>query len=775
MTAPDIAVVPQFNGDEKMDKSTELDVEDSYYLLHALESEAFSCVVTAMRAQGMLTEYKQILLEHLKAALFVSDATYKAEMRRAANDEVLCKIAETLNPSYDPFVQWGMAANDVIPPAFNQIPLYADQDIEGLDVAGQLLRLANSHNSAVDNYNDALHELIMLPKAPFVPEKLRVLLRETESDSTERVNLNFGEMPSSSENRDGKALNSNEKSARKARTIQRSIKQEKSEGGRSLSNNVKPECLTDSYSNSSSSKIKMGFETVGGKPYLINDDCSEKKQVMEDSGIVNKVCESHSLVGNSVNVILPSTESSNISQSTLPEKTSEKSELIKGPLQQSNNWFAGFYEARRVEEKEHYKPAEEAKFKRKKPKQKENVKDSCARVRPFLFDFGSPGQAKPPRGNPDKRAAKRISPIFSCPTSTNGVSSGACLSSQSYATSASSRGSVSSSFLSSISRFTSPQGGHHASGVIIKRMRTSSSGEPNSSHNGYYGRIADGTISVKASQLSERPYSRVLVPPSQSSAAWSNPTRPYYGNPSAAAMGVTVRSSPVSSCTSGICNPSAGTSVEKILQPTQSIGNMNDPQSLTSRHFPSSSVFVTVGHQQNKISARRSSYSSKPSSVANPVVVHTCPVTNGSTQANASFKNPSSPGGRQAVIDRDASSVDVITKDDTSNSMNSDDCASAHEMRLECDEVMAPEHRCVVSPRSSGAISPLPVQIKRVLHTSDVPPRVSQQLSMLLSYEDGESSEVHLNRVVQPQFINGLLHQDDQEIVNLITSEQCMR
>ena len=42
-------------------------------------------------------------------------------------------------------------------------------------------------------------------------------------------------------------------------------------------------------------------------------------------------------------------------------------------------------------------------------------------------------------------------------------------------------------------------------------MRTSSSGEPNSSHNGYYGRIADGTISVKASQLSERPYSRFVL------------------------------------------------------------------------------------------------------------------------------------------------------------------------------------------------------------------------------------------------------------------------
>lgn len=28
-----------------------------------------------------------------------------------------------LNPSYDPFVQWGMAANDVIPPAFNQVTI----------------------------------------------------------------------------------------------------------------------------------------------------------------------------------------------------------------------------------------------------------------------------------------------------------------------------------------------------------------------------------------------------------------------------------------------------------------------------------------------------------------------------------------------------------------------------------------------------------------------------------------------------------------------------
>lgn len=48
-----------------------------------------------------------------------------------------------------------------------QIPLYDEQDLEGLDVADQLLKLANSHNSAIDNAETALLELIELPKAPF--------------------------------------------------------------------------------------------------------------------------------------------------------------------------------------------------------------------------------------------------------------------------------------------------------------------------------------------------------------------------------------------------------------------------------------------------------------------------------------------------------------------------------------------------------------------------------------------------------------------------------
>uniref|UniRef100_A0A0N5AHD6 ENT domain-containing protein n=1 Tax=Syphacia muris TaxID=451379 RepID=A0A0N5AHD6_9BILA len=779
MTAPDIAAVPQFSGEEKMDKRTELDVEDSYYLLHALvviwrykvlvqfkfstfvtESEAFSCVVTAMRAQGMLTEYKQILLEHLKAALFVSDSTYKAELRRAANDEVLCKIAETLNPSYDSFVQWGLAANDVIPPAFNQIPLYADQDIEGLDVAGQLLRLANSHNSAVDNYNDALHELITLPKAPFVPEKLRVLLRETESDPNERVELNF-EGNDDSASRSKKCTSTGDKRSKKARSNSKSIKQEKSDFSNFSNAQLSSDCVTHISNNVLISKDKTIFENKNDRRFSLNQELYDGKQ-LED----NCTGDFHGQNLNSSSVSLPSFEVYDAAQVASCEKAQQKLDMKRISALSS------------AEEKSCLKVSEEGKWRRKKSKQKENTKDTCARVRPFLFENGSPGQVKPPRGNPDKRAFKRTSPTFSCPSSVNGMSCAAGLSPQPFSTSVSSRASAHAPLSPNISRFATPQSsnsGYHPLGVVIKRMRTASSGEPTNSHSGYYNRITDGTGLLKT-QLSERTYPRVLVSPSQSAAAWSNPARPYYGNPSAAAMGVTVRSSPVSasSSNSGICSSNAGTSVEKVLQSPQLVTNICDTQQHGSRNYSSSPVFLAVGHQQNKIPSRRSSYSSKNSSASNSISIHVSPI---STTSN-----------RQAVhAERTISGIDteLNMKDDAFNGISADECVStkashffsflALEMRLECDEVMAPEHRSAVSPRSSDAVSPLPVQIKHVLNPSDVTPRVSQQLPVLLSYDDSESGEVNLNRVAEPQFINGLIHQDDQEIVGMITSEQCIR
>ena len=759
MTAPDIAAVPQIIRDEKMDKRTELDVEDSYYLLHVLESEAFSCVVTAMRAQGMLTEYKQTLLEHLKAALFVSDATYKAEMRRAANDEVLCKIAETLNPSYDSFVQWGLAADEVIPPGFNQIPLYADQDIEGLDVAGQLLRLANSHNSAVDNYNDALHELITLPKAPFVPEKLRVLLRETESDSNERLKLDLDDNVESLEKRSKKCVGVADKRVKKTRPTLKPVKQEKAEVFASTNDVMKSEYGSQSSNLFDGEGSKLVFENKDEHQSPFLEDVQDVKQIADCPSFPNQKIECHEHV-----ISAPSVMSSNLEPNGFVQNLAEE------VPQRSQPRKSGTFKS---EDKSYPKYVEDGKWKRKKSKQKENAKDTCARVRPFLFDSSSPGQAKPPRGNPDKRATKRSSPAFSCQSSVNGISCAAGLSPKSYSTPTFSRGAVYTTLSPNISRFPS-QSGYHSSGVVIKRIRTSSSGDLGGSHNGYYGRNAESNSSIKNPQLQEKSFSRILLPPSQSAAAWSNPARPYYGNPSAAAMGVTVRPSAVPNGINNSCTSNAGTSMEKIS--SQQTTSANDSSQMGNKHFSGSPVFLSLNHQPSKAVARRLSYCSKSNSVGGCVPIRKSPVSNGGVQTNGAYKNPPSPGNRQMVlVDRSGNAVDVVSKDEISNNMNSDDCGSNQEMRLECDEVMVPEHRCVISPRSSDVLSPLPVQIKHVLHPNDVTPRVSQQLSVLLRYDNGEANDMHVNRVVQPQFINDLLHQEDKEIVGLITSEQCIR
>ncbi|VDK26460.1 unnamed protein product [Anisakis simplex] len=79
----------------------------------------------------------------------------------------MCRIAETLNPSYDTYTEWGTIGNIPCASSFNEVPLYDEEDLEGLDVADQLLKLANSHNSEIQNSETAVLELIDLPKTPF--------------------------------------------------------------------------------------------------------------------------------------------------------------------------------------------------------------------------------------------------------------------------------------------------------------------------------------------------------------------------------------------------------------------------------------------------------------------------------------------------------------------------------------------------------------------------------------------------------------------------------
>ena len=58
------------------------------------ECQAYTSLVDAYRAGGVLTEEKRTSLESVAALLSISGARHKAEIRRAVNDEVLNTISE---------------------------------------------------------------------------------------------------------------------------------------------------------------------------------------------------------------------------------------------------------------------------------------------------------------------------------------------------------------------------------------------------------------------------------------------------------------------------------------------------------------------------------------------------------------------------------------------------------------------------------------------------------------------------------------------------------
>ncbi|KAI4493249.1 hypothetical protein M0802_009537 [Mischocyttarus mexicanus] len=65
--------------------------------LRYLELDAYGNMVSVLRAQGLLTNSKQRLLQELAKILHISNERHRAEVRRAVNDEKLTMIAEQLN------------------------------------------------------------------------------------------------------------------------------------------------------------------------------------------------------------------------------------------------------------------------------------------------------------------------------------------------------------------------------------------------------------------------------------------------------------------------------------------------------------------------------------------------------------------------------------------------------------------------------------------------------------------------------------------------------
>lgn len=83
--------------------------------LRQLELEAYSMLVTALRAQGPLNQEKRKLLKDLGKILNISIDRHKCEVRRAANDEKLNTIAYQMNGSGISLEDWCQEGRRVLP------------------------------------------------------------------------------------------------------------------------------------------------------------------------------------------------------------------------------------------------------------------------------------------------------------------------------------------------------------------------------------------------------------------------------------------------------------------------------------------------------------------------------------------------------------------------------------------------------------------------------------------------------------------------------------
>ncbi|VDK77053.1 unnamed protein product [Litomosoides sigmodontis] len=767
-------------------KPTTFDVEDCSYMLRVLEKDAFSTVVAAFRAQGMLNDYKRILLEHLKTALFVSDESYHAEIRQAANDEILTKIAQTLSPSYDTYAQWGIEGLDPVP-HYDDIPIQDDIDDDSnidQNVANELLRLAKAHNAKLRNASTALHEMIALPKAPYVPERLRLLLRETESDYEGRIDtLHSGER---------------ESGARTSHVTSCFIKTEASplDGIQQFTRTVQ-----------SSEEICVGNSRQNAALYY---DVTPSTSTAHPSSL-------------ELTTSCPSSSSSSTAAVTSADQAVLVSKCGAQGDEDLDSQITG----------EHLIP-------KKRRVRQRDLSATCARVLPFRFQSAAPGQkSKPIRGNPDRRPPRQasLSSISSFPSTPSLPSNPSLIGTHPPHTTAlpTLRTMPTNSTTINSGRFH--QAPHlFASGVVIKRTRTLSSG-------GNESTILDGSSAFPRQLPSaqnvfriQQPVQRAYIRSSSGQrfyaspivSAYSNPNRPYYCNPNTVVgfMRSVSSSSPRSSytissgpSTSSACHlqPQTITSNEIQRLVAQASASGQPQQYRTVRRPPSRPVVLTNSSRLSIInqrqglstsaapfinltesntcslqqqqqpgvhSALRVTHRTMPSSPTIVAAQRTHAVSSATHNDNSSLSTSmelqhidnANLELQQSDLDTIAA-VNSITQgnDETMRQESETDVdksvipvspsETASQARLECGEMLLHETRCTPS---NDYDNPANVQVAQLQQRN-----TSEEVPMVVSYcAENQDRSSHL---MSEQYANGLIHQEGQNVINYVTASQCIQ
>uniref|UniRef100_A0A915D8B9 ENT domain-containing protein n=1 Tax=Ditylenchus dipsaci TaxID=166011 RepID=A0A915D8B9_9BILA len=154
------------------------------------KKRAFEFVVCALRAQGPLSQYKEIILDHLKSLFFISDEDFFLRLRLSANDPVLTKISQELNPSYDNSSEWLAASYSLASLELPKIlQLNTSTNKTATKCAQRMVDQMDSFNSLLVNEKEAFEQLMQVHRHVYVPEKLRRLLHDSEKDVHGRVDV----------------------------------------------------------------------------------------------------------------------------------------------------------------------------------------------------------------------------------------------------------------------------------------------------------------------------------------------------------------------------------------------------------------------------------------------------------------------------------------------------------------------------------------------------------------------------------------------------------
>ncbi|XP_034237365.1 BRCA2-interacting transcriptional repressor EMSY isoform X2 [Thrips palmi] len=88
--------------------------DDCKRILRRLELEAYSNLVSVLRAQGSLTAQKRRLLQNVAQTLSISEERHKAECRRAVNSEKLATIAKHMSGT-NSGTEWAIEGRRLVP------------------------------------------------------------------------------------------------------------------------------------------------------------------------------------------------------------------------------------------------------------------------------------------------------------------------------------------------------------------------------------------------------------------------------------------------------------------------------------------------------------------------------------------------------------------------------------------------------------------------------------------------------------------------------------